>query len=223
METKKNPKLDYRRKSGLFFNIGLVVSLLMAITAFEWKFPDMAAGIVITEPDCEMESLLDPIATRVTPPPPKVVPVILNEVPDDIEVAIEDITITFDQPEIGEIEPVVFSIPEPVQEPTEEPINYAEVMPSFDGGLAAFYKFVSDNLKYPAQARRIAIEGKVFASFVVDKDGNLSQLAIARGIGAGCDEEVLRILAMSPKWKPGRQGGRPVKVRMMLPIYFKLN
>jgi len=222
METKKNPKLDYRRKSGLFFNIGLVASLLMAITAFEWKFSDTSGIVVLPEPKIEMESLLDPIATRVTPPPPKVVPISVNEVPDNIVVEVENLKFTLDQGEIGEIEPVIIDLPEPEIEPQPEVFDIVESMPQFKGGIGEFYKFVGENLKYPAQARRIGIGGKVFVHFIVDKDGGLSDIKVARGIGAGCDEEVLRILAMSPNWIPGKQRGNPVRVRMMLPITFRL-
>jgi periplasmic protein TonB len=222
MEIKKNPKLDYRRKSGLFFNIGLVVSLLMAITAFEWKFPDNGTKVDVTNNKYVEEVILVPITSHATPPPPKVVPVILNEVPDDIEVAIEDIKITFDQHEVGDIEPVVIDLPEPDIETEPEVFDIVESMPKYVGGMGEFYKFVGENLKYPSQARRIGVGGKVFVHFIVDKDGTLSNIKIARGIGAGCDEEVLRILAMSPNWIPGKQRGNPVRVRMMLPITFRL-
>ena len=95
-------------------------------------------------------------------------------------------------------------------------------MPSFEGGIIEFYKFVGKHLKYPAQARRMGIEGKVYVHFVVSKDGSLSDIKVVKGIGAGCDEEVLRIINMSPKWNPGKQRGNPVRVRMMMPITFKL-
>ena len=96
-------------------------------------------------------------------------------------------------------------------------------MPSFVGGLEQFYKFVGKNLKYPAQARRLGIEGKVFVHFVVDRDGSLSDIKVVKGIGAGCDAEVERIIHKSPKWNPGKQRGEPVRVRMMMPITFRLN
>ena len=78
-------------------------------------------------------------------------------------------------------------------------------------------------MKYPNQARRMGIEGRVFVQFVVDKDGQLTEIKAVKGIGAGCDEEAVRVLKSAPKWKPGKQRGRPVKVRMILPITFKLS
>jgi protein TonB len=222
METKKNPKLDYRRKSGLFFNIGLVVSLFMAITAFEWKIEDKQVRVDFWDKGFDDEIILVLATTHATPPSPKVVPINVNEVPDDIVVEIEDIPITFDPVESASITQEIFSMPEPKEDDPDEIFPIVESMPEFEGGIAAFYKFVGENLKYPAQARRLGIEGRVYVNFVVDRDGSLSQLVIARGIGAGCDEEVLRILEMSPKWIPGKQRGNPVRVRMMLPITFRL-
>lgn len=78
-------------------------------------------------------------------------------------------------------------------------------------------------MKYQNQARRMGIEGRVFVQFVVDKDGQLTEIKAVKGIGAGCDEEAVRVLKSAPKWKPGKQRGRPVKVRMILPITFKLS
>ncbi len=222
MELKKNPKLDYRKKSGLFFNIGLVISLLLVISAFEWKVIENVSVVVLPKSD-PFEELIDvPITDhKVEPPKPMVVPQIV-EVVDETEVEVDDIVYTFDQLGIENIPAVTDLFDEPTEEPVEQPVVIAEVMPSFAGGLEEFYKFVGKNLKYPAQARRIGVEGKVFVNFVVDKDGALSDIAVVRGIGAGCDEEVLRIIKMSPKWNPGLQRGNPVRVRMIMPITFKL-
>jgi protein TonB len=89
--------------------------------------------------------------------------------------------------------------------------------------MKAFYAYVGKNMKYPAQARRMGIEGKVYVTFVVGKDGALTDVRVLKGIGAGCDMEAIRVLSGAPKWKPGKQRGRPVRVRMQLPIIFKLN
>jgi protein TonB len=90
------------------------------------------------------------------------------------------------------------------------------------GGMTAFYKYVGDKIKYPSQARRMGVEGRVFVEFIIDKDGSISDVRAVKGIGAGCDEEAVRILQAAPKWKPGKQRGKPVKQRMVLPITFKL-
>jgi protein TonB len=222
MELKKNPKLDYRKKSGLFFNIGLVMSLLLVISAFEWKFVKSVVVVDLPISDPFEELINVPITDhKIEPPKPMVIHQII-EVKDDEIVEIDDIPYTLDQLEIADI-PVVTDIFEaPPEEVVEQPLVIAETMPSFIGGYEEFYRFVGKNLKYPAQARRIGVEGKVYVNFVVDRDGSLSDINIARGIGAGCDEEVLRIIKMSPKWNPGLQRGNPVRVRMMMPITFRL-
>ena len=88
--------------------------------------------------------------------------------------------------------------------------------------MQAFYTYVGKKLKYPAQARRMGTEGKVFVQFVINKDGTISDVVAIKGIGAGCDEEAVRIIQASPAWTPGKQRGKAVKQRMVLPITFKL-
>jgi TonB family protein len=107
--------------------------------------------------------------------------------------------------------------------PEEEVFTIVEDQPTFPGGNTAFYKFIGHNMTYPSQARRMGIEGRVIVQFVVDKDGSVSDVKVVKGIGAGCDEEAERVLKLSPKWSPGKERGRSVKVRMVLPIIFKLN
>jgi protein TonB len=221
MELKKNPKLDYRKKSVLFFNIGLVLSLLMVISAFEWEFVENASVVDLNR-NTTYDQVIDIAITKQEPPPkpqPKNITVI-DIVEDNVEV--EEINVVFDIYEVDKIEDVVYDFGEPEVEKAEEIPSIVETMPSFKGGIVEFYKFIGKNLKYPAQARRIGIEGKVFVHFIIDEDGSLSDVKVVRGIGAGCDEEVIRIVNKSPKWNPGKQRGRPVRVRMMLPITFKL-
>lgn len=93
------------------------------------------------------------------------------------------------------------------------------------GGMNAFYEYVGKAMqgKYPAQARRMGIEGRVFVEFVVEKDGSLTDVKAIKGIGAGCDELAVSVVKNSPKWKPGKQRGKPVRQKMVLPIVFKLN
>jgi len=103
-----------------------------------------------------------------------------------------------------------------------EIFTVVEDQPTFKGGMQALSDHLASNLQYPAQARQQGIEGRVFVQFVVEKDGSLSNVTSVKGIGGGCDEEAVRVLKESPKWKPGKQRGKPVKVRMILPITFNL-
>lgn len=221
MEEKKNPKLDYRKKSALFFNIGLVVSLLIVISAFEWKVVDNISVVDFGKGLSGDELINIPITIHKPPPKPQLKQITLIEVEDNKEIEVEDITFSFDAAEVDKIE-VIIAMDEPKDEEVDVIQDIVETMPSFEGGITEFYKFVSKHLKYPAQARRMGIEGKVFVHFVVDRDGSLSNIKVVKGIGAGCDVEVLRIINKSPNWNPGKQRGVPVRVRMMLPITFKL-
>ena len=99
----------------------------------------------------------------------------------------------------------------------------AEEMPKFPGGEQAMIKFVAENINYPQEAKDKEIAGRVFVSFVVEKDGSVSNVKVVRGIGGGCDEEAARVIKGMPKWKPGMQKGKPVRVNYMMPVFFKLD
>lgn len=98
-----------------------------------------------------------------------------------------------------------------------------DVKPEFSGGQKELIKYVSNNIKYPLAARQANIQGKVYISFIVDKDGSVKDAKVRQGIGAGCDEEALRIVKGSPKWKPGVLNGSPVRTNMVLPITFQFS
>ena len=92
--------------------------------------------------------------------------------------------------------------------------------PSFPGGMQEMMKFISENRKYPAEAKAKDIHGKIIVAFVVERDGSLSDVKIRRGIGYGCDEEAIRVIKSMPKWTPGKQNGKAVRVSFMLPVTF---
>ena len=98
-----------------------------------------------------------------------------------------------------------------------------EQMPQYTGGEEAMMKYVAENIKYPQAAKDKNISGRVFVSFVIEKDGSVSNVKVVRGIGGGCDEEAARVIKEMPKWKPGMQKGKPVRVNYMMPIFFKLD
>lgn len=223
MEAKKTEKADLTKKTGLFFSIGMVITFALIITGFEWKNSDNSALVNQGNISEELEELLDiPPTEQPPPPPPKIQQPVVIEVPDEEEIE-EEIEIEFDT-EIEEedvIEEIVIS-DEPEEEVAEEIFTIVEDPATPIGGYPAFYDYVRKKMKYPTQARRMGIEGKVFVQFVVDKDGTLTEVKAVKGIGAGCDEEAVRVISGAPKWKPGKQRGRSVKVRMILPITFKL-
>ena len=105
---------------------------------------------------------------------------------------------------------------------SDEVFTIVEQQPEFPGGMTAFYEFIATNLEYPADAKASGLEGRVFVQFIVDTDGSLKDVKTVKGIGGGCDEEAERVLAKSPKFTPGKQRGKAVQVRMILPIVFSL-
>lgn len=220
MEIKKNPKVDLSRKYGLILNIGFCLSLSLVIAAFEWPSYKDSGIVDLGRVDRDMEELLEmPPSIQPPPKPPVIQLPQIVEVEEEID---QEIMIDFDlEVTVNEVIPEI--IFEPKEEVAEKVFDFVEEQPSFPGGLEAFFKYVGDNMKYPSQARRMGVEGKVYVQFVVDKDGSIKEVVTVKGIGAGCDEEAVRVLKDSPKFNPGKQRGRPVKVRMILPVYFKLS
>ncbi len=224
MEKRKNPEKDLMNKSGLYFNMGLLIAMMLCVSAFEYEVKKPTVYI----PQMEGESVdvyLPPITEHKEIPKPKkpLPPLGHNLIPGEPdEEPLEPVL----DPIPHEPEPRVYGEPlEPMpSEPVpDEPFILVEEMPSPLGGYEAFYKFVSKHLKYPSQARRMGIEGKVFVNFIIDENGIITDMNILKGIGAGCDKEVLRIMSKAPKWNPGKQRGKPVKVKQVLPIEFRLN
>ena len=224
MEPKKTEKADLTKKSFLFFTVGLVTSLLLAIMAFSYRVYDDTSVKDLGDKNAIDEEILEvPPTEQLPPPPPKIQQPQIIEVPDEKKIE-EEIEINMDTEVTEETKVEEIKIA-PVEEEKEDPNQVFLVVEETAapiGGMPAFYEFVSKKLKYPAQARRMGVEGKVFVEFVIEKDGSITDVKAIKGIGAGCDEEAVRVLQAAPKWKPGKQRGKPVRQRMVLPIAFKL-
>lgn len=223
MEAKKTPEADLSKKTGMFLNLGLAISVGLCLFAFEYKSYDDRNLKDLGSLTDEFEELLDiPITEQPPPPPPPIEQPIIEEIPDEVEIE-EKIEVNFDvdvQEETVIKEVVIADAP--VVEKADEIFDVVENSPEFPGGMEAWNQYLSKNLKYPTQARRMGIEGTVYVVFVVNTDGSVQDVELLRGIGGGCDEEALRVVSGAPKWTPGKQRGRPVRVRMRLPIRFKL-
>ena len=223
METKKNPYVDLTKKRSYFFSIGLLIAMSIIVMAFEWRqYIDPLVDLV-SKNENYSEALIDIPPTSIIPPPPAAPlrNLVLIEVKNEDSV---DTTPPIIDVEITELfEPEVFTIPAPEPEDDgKDIVLFPEVSASPKDGFEGFYKYVSEKIKYPAQARRMGIEGRVFVEFVINKDGSLSDVRSIKGIGAGCDEEAVRIIQSAPAWNPGKQRGKSVKQRYTLPIIFKL-
>jgi protein TonB len=226
MEAKKTPSADLTRKSGMFLNLGLAIAVGATLAAFEWKSYDEGALKDLGQVTDNFEEILDiPITEQPPPPPPPPIEQpIIQEIPDEVEIE-DKIEVNFDVDvkETTVIQEVVISEAAPVEEKADVIFDVVETQPNPPGGMSGWNEYLSKNLKYPTQARRMGVEGTVIVVFVVNTDGSIQDVEVLRGIGGGCDEEALRVVSAAPKWEPGKQRGRPVRTRMRLPIRFKLS
>ena len=225
MEEKKSPKANLENKKVMFTQIGLIISLLIAWLAFEHKSYDKRQ---IDESLLNREVVLDEEMVEITKqeeqkPQPVEQPqqtTQLEIVEDDVET--EDLNINAEVEQNEVIEEYV--APEVVEEEVveQEIFQIVEEMPAFPGGEAKLMEYVGKNIKYPQIARETGIQGRVFIGFVVEPDGSVSNVKLLRGIGGGCDEEAMRVVKSMPKWKPGKQRGKAVRVSYQIPVFFKL-
>ena len=209
----------------MFMQIGMIISLLIAWMAFEHKSYDKRE---IDPSLINREVVIDEEMVEITKqeeqkPQPVEVPkqtTQLEIVNDDVET--EDLNINADVQQDEVIEEYV--APEVVEEEVveQEIFQIVEEMPSFPGGEGKLMEYVAKNIKYPQIARETGIQGRVFVGFVVEPDGSISNVKLLRGIGGGCDEEAMRVIKSLPKWKPGKQRGKAVRVSYQIPVFFKL-
>jgi len=227
MEAKKTPSADLTKSVGMFTNLGLAVAVGLTLAAFEYKSFDDSGLKDLAGITDNFEELLDVPITEQPPPPPPPPPMeqpIIEEIPDEVKIE-EKIEVNFDVDvkETTVIEEVVISEAVVVEEKADAIFDVVETQPNPPGGMSGWNKYLSENLKYPTQARRMGVEGSVILVFVINTDGSIQDVEVLRGIGGGCDEEAIKIVKNAPKWEPGKQRGRPVRTRMRLPIRFKLS
>lgn len=210
----------------MFFFLGLSLSLLMVTTAINWKTYERPDLVDLGKLDEDFEDVMEvPISEQPPPPPPsEKSPTLIVEVSDDEIIEEIDIDLDVEMTEETQVEELNMDFTsEPVEEEkAAEIFTVVEQWPTPQGGMEAFYTYIAENIRYPAQARRLNVEGMVFVRFVVEKDGSITDINVVKGIGAGCDEEAVRVLRSAPAWKPGKQRGRPVRVLMTVPIRFIL-
>lgn len=226
MEAKKTPKADLESKKRIFLQIGLAVALLGTLVAFEWKtYERQVYDLGTLEMDFIEEEDI-PITRQETPPPPPP-PEASTEliiVEDDVEIEEEfsiDVEATAST-EVKDFTPVM--VVQEEEEIAEDVIfTVVEDQPSYPGGEEARIRYLQENLRYPQMAREAGIQGTVFVTFVVERDGSVTDVRVLRGIGGGCDEEAVRVVQNMPRWNPGRQRGQPVRVQFNMPIRFVLN
>lgn len=227
MEVKKTPKADLENKRNVFLALGLVVSLGLTLLAFEYttspKKTESLGEVEMQEVEDEIIPITREIEVPPPPPPPPQVIEVLNIVDDDVEIEdeliIEDTEVTEDM--VIDVAPVVSTQEEEEEEETQV-FFIVEEMPEFPGGEAALRQYIANAIKYPVIAQENGIQGRVYVTFVVNTDGSIADARIARGVDPSLDKEALRVVNALPKWKPGKQRGKPVRVSYTVPINFVL-
>jgi periplasmic protein TonB len=226
MEAKKTPKADLNKSVGMFTNLGLAVAVGLTLAAFEYKSYDDGALKDLGRDSDNFEDILDVPITQQPPPPPPPPPMeqpVIQEIPDEVKIEEKiDVNFDVDVKETTVIEEVAIKEVVIEEEKADQIFDIVETQPNPPGGMSGWNKYLSDNLKYPTQARRMGVEGTVIVVFVINTDGSIQDVEVLRGIGGGCDEEAVKIVKAAPKWSPGKQRGKPVRTRMRLPIRFKL-
>lgn len=228
MEIKKSPKADLESKRTTGLLIGFVLVLAAMFVAFEWTERDkrIVTDTGITEPIFEEEMI--PITEQEekqpeTPPPPEAPKMeeVLQIADNDANVEESTISSSEENNQAVEIKYVPVEVEE--EEPEEQQIfQVVEEMPEFPGGMAECLKFISKNIKYPTIAQENGIQGRVIIQFVVNQDGSIVDPVVMRTVDPYLDKEALRVIQMMPKWKPGKQRGKPVRVKYTVPVTFKL-
>ena len=231
MEIKKSRKADLEGGKGLSILMGIVVGLAVLFVGFEWgtqeKTIQKDEGIadIIAEEEIDITRQEETPPPAPPPPPVEQVAEVLNVVEDDVEVENTDLLSSEDNQAEAQTQtyvPPVVKVEEE-EESSQQIFMVVEEMPEFPGGQAALMSFIAKSIKYPVVAQENGIQGRVTCSFVVNKDGSIVDAEVIRGIDPSLDKEALRVINTMPKWKPGKQRGKPVRVKFTVPINFRLN
>ena len=227
MELKKNPKADLEKRRGLYLEIGLVVILVAALVAFNVKSYDKEEKEQMERAisDEQEEIIIQTQQEELPPPPPPETPEVTTEfevVEDDAEVKNELVVNAEVTEETQNIAITPVKIEEEEEEEDVQIFTVVENDPMFPGGMEALYKYLRENIKYPQLARDNNITGKVYVTFVVEKDGSIANPRVLKDIGGGCGAEAIRVVKSMPKWTPGKQRGKAVRVQFNLPVSFNL-
>lgn len=226
MELKKTKKADLENKRQVLFMIGLVFALGAVLASFEWSSkPGKANTLGKLSAVAVDEEFIQPFREKEIKPPPPSPQVIefINLVDDDVELEKEMVfdDTGADKNTLIDVVPVVKTDEEKTVD-SDEIFVIVEDKPEFPGGETALRAFLANAINYPVIAQENGVQGKVYVSFVVGKDGSVRDAVIARGVDASLDKEALRVVNTLPKWKPGKQRGKPVNVSYTVPISFVL-
>lgn len=228
MEIKKAPKADLENKKTIFMEVGFVIALAVLLFAFEWKTSTKEVNPFIMTTEEIMEEEIIPVTQQMKslPPPPLPAPKLTDlmqivdndqSIEDDLEIEdaeseeVADNTNT-DASNFGDYDSEAGD--------SDEPFIIVETQPSFPGGNALAW--IGKHINYPQIAMENGISGRVNVTFVIERDGRITDVRVLRGVESSIDKEAVRVVSSMPKWNPGKQRGKPVRVRFNLPINFTL-
>lgn len=237
MELKKAKKADLEGQKSTSLLIGYIVILAAMLVAFEWttrEYKETEPVVYAAAATWEEEiiPITQPIFQTAAPPPQAEVPQvaeIIDIVENDEEIEEEEIQSTEDTNTAitgpsGPVGPVATGpIGPAIEEGDEgEVFQVVEQMPEFPGGMDKLMEYLSKNIKYPSIAQENNIQGRVIVEFVVNKDGSIVEPKVMRSVDSSLDNEAMRVIKSMPKWNPGKQRGKPVRVRYTVPVLFRL-
>ena len=230
MEIKKSREADMEQRRVQGFLLGLVVVLAALFVALEWNSSDSSWAFFEDDEDLEAEMELNPLQ-RDKDEVPMMIPQeekVEKQESEQLRVVDKDVELPpeIKQPEEAELKPEEVAEEEKPQvvDMYDEPVDFrvVEDLPQFPGGASEFMKWLTKNLKYPASAQQRKVKGKVVAQFVINKDGSVSDLEVVEHLDKACDQEVLRVLRMMPKWQAGVMDAKPCRTKVCIPVVFNL-
>ncbi len=229
MEIKKSPKADLEKGKTMNVLMGMIVGLAVMFVGFEWSSREITIaqdeGVADVIAEEEVEITRQENAPPPPPPPPApAVAEVLTVVEDDVQ--LDDVDILSSEDDASTAQVQTYTPPAVVEEEEEESaqqiFTVVEEMPEFPGGQGALLQYLSKSIKYPVIAQENGIQGRVSCSFVVEKDGSVTDVQVLRGVDPSLDKEAIRVITAMPKWKPGKQRGKPVRVKYTVPVTFRL-
>lgn len=230
MESKKTREADLEGRQVQRFLLGLVVVLAVLFVALEWNSSDSGWAFFDTDEDLEAEMDLSPLKRDKDEIPMMLPQEKVEELPkfEELHLVDEDVELSQEQPEQQEI----LEKPEKADEEEQpevvdmynEPVDFrvVEDLPQFPGGASEFMKWLTKNLKYPISAQKRMVKGRVVAQFIVNTDGSVSDLELTEHLDTSCDQEVLRVLRLMPKWQAGMMNAKPCRTKVSIPIIFNM-
>ena len=229
METKKSSKANLEKKKGIFFETGLVLALGVLLCAFSYKVNTKMEEAFITPPEGLVDEEIIPITPSMLKPPPPPPPApklteLIEIVEDDSEIE-DNLEIEDMEADVENVDAKSFNwtgeagdIYGP-EEGEGDIFRIVEEMPKFPGDVNTW---LAKNTRYPMIALENGIQGKVFVEFVIEKDGSITNVRVLRSVDPSLDKEAIRVVSSMPKWKPGKQRGKAIRVSYTVPINFKL-